>query len=237
MKVKVKGILAVITGCFLTIGSASYSQEKSGTTLKYTAGLITGYNKGFGFRGNFTARNFEKDFPFQLRFGLGYTFLNPGDAADARRIFINNATNGTPEKKGRSMDYRLDFMMPRAIFDIEDSYLIFGPRFSTFVGDFKYVGGNEDFEVRSHQWGIGSDIEHHFRMIKNIEFVLNYGLDFYFPGTLTGHDTSYSPDNDNVNPRNDNENDNIEFTYKDADKAINQPKFMPHIMIGLNFNL
>lgn len=223
--------------CSLVFGTELYGQEKAGSQLKYTAGIITGYNKGYGLQGNFTARNFEKDFPFQLRFGLGYTFLNPGNAADARRIFVNNATNGTPEKKGHSIDYRLDFMIPKTIFNIEDSYLVFGPRFSTFMGDFKYVGGNEDFEVKSHQWGIGADLENHFRLVKNIEFVLNYGLDFYFPSTMTGHDTSYSPDNDNVNPKNDNQNDNIAFNYKDADKAINQPKFMPHIMIGVNFNL
>ena len=233
----VKSIIAVFTTCFLINGLVSYGQGKSDTPLKFTAGIITGYNRGYGFKGNIMARNFEKDFPFQLRFGLGYTFLNPGDAADARRIFINNATNGTPEKKGRSFDLRLDFMIPRSIFNVEDSYLVIGPRFSTFMGDFKYVGGNEDFEVKSHQWGIGSDIEHHFRMMKNIEFVLNYGLDLYVPATLTGHDTSYSPGNDNVNPNNDNQNDNIEFIYKDADKAINQPKIMPHIMIGVNFNL
>ena len=234
---KVKEILAAVIVYYLSIGTMSYGQEKSGSPLKFTAGIVTGYNKGYGFQGNFTAKNFEKDFPFQLRFGLGYTFLNPGNAADARRIFVNNATNGTPEKKGRSIDYRLDFMISKLIFNVEDSYLVFGPRFSTFMGDFKYVGGNEDFEVKSHQWGIGADFEHHFKMIKNIEFVLNYGLDFYFPGTLTGHDTSYSPDNDNVNPKNDNQNDNNEFNYKDADKAINQPKFMPHVMIGVNFNL
>jgi hypothetical protein len=234
---KVKEIVTVMAVCSLVFGTELYGQEKAGSQLKYTAGIITGYNKGYGLQGNFTARNFEKDFPFQLRFGLGYTFLNPGNAADARRIFVNNATNGTPEKKGHSIDYRLDFMIPKTIFNIEDSYLVFGPRFSTFMGDFKYVGGNEDFEVKSHQWGIGADLENHFRLVKNIEFVLNYGLDFYFPSTMTGHDTSYSPDNDNVNPKNDNQNDNIAFNYKDADKAINQPKFMPHIMIGVNFNL
>ncbi len=54
-------------------------------------------------------------------------------------------------------------MVPKTVFNIENSYLVFGPRFSTFTGDFKYVGGNEDFEVKSHQWGIGADIENHFR--------------------------------------------------------------------------
>ena len=234
---KVKAILTLITVCYLSSGPICSGQDKSGSHIKYTAGIITGYDKGYGFQCNFTAHNFEKDFPFQLRLGIGFTFLNPGNATDARRIFVNNATNGTPEKKGHSIDYRLDFMIPKTVFKVEDSYLVFGPRFSTFLGDFKYVGGNEDFEVKSHQWGIGAEIEHHFRMIKKFEFVINYGLDFYIPGKLAGHDSSYSPDNDNVNPKNDNQNDNIEFVYKDADKAINQPKLMPHLMIGVNFDL
>jgi hypothetical protein len=63
------------------------------------------------------------------------------------------------------------------------------------------------------------------------------GLDYYIPSTLHGHDTAYSPDNDNVNPRNDNENDDEPFTYKDANEAINQPGLMPYAMIGLTLNL
>jgi hypothetical protein len=234
---RVKMIPAVLIICYLCSNSVLYSQDKTGTPLKFSAGFVTGYNRGYGFQGNLAAWNFDKGFPFHLRFGLGYTILNPGNATDARRIFVNNATNGTPEKKGHSMDYRLDFMVPKTVFNIENSYLVFGPRFSTFMGDFKYVGGNEDFEVKSHQWGIGADIENRFRMVKNVDFVLVYGLDFYFPATLTGHDTSYSPDNDNINPKNDNQNENIPFRYKDADQAINQPMIMPHIMIGINFLL
>lgn len=234
---RIKVIPAVLIAYCICCSSVSYCQDKTGTPLKFSAGFVTGYNRGYGFQGRFAAWNFENDFPIHLRFGLGYSVLNPGNAPDARRIFINNATNGTPEKKGHSIDYRLDFMMPKTVFNVENSYLVFGPRFATYTGDFRYVGGNEDFEVKSHQWGIGAGIENHFRMVKNIEFVVEYGLDFYLPATLTGHDTSYSPDNDNVNAQNDNQNENVPFKYKDADKAINQPKFMPHIMIGLNFLL
>ena len=60
---------------------------------------------------------------------------------------------------------------------------------------------------------------------------------YYLPSTLHGYDTSYSPDNDNVNTRNDNQDDDTPFTYKDADKAIAQPRFMPFAMIGLTLKL
>ncbi len=234
---KRKGLLAVTALLLLTISAISYGQDKATAPSKYSAGLIAGYNRGFGLQPNITLHNFWTGFPFELRLGIGYTRLNPGNELDARRIFVNNNTNGTPEKKGRSFDYRLDFMLSRTIFNISNSFLVFGPRYSTFLGDFKYVGGNEDFEVTSRQWGVGAGFEHYFKMYKNLNLVFAYGLDFYLPSTLTGHDTSYSPDNDNVNVRNDNQNDDIPFTYKIADKAINQPKFMPHVMLGVTFDL
>ena len=235
MKAKVY-LIVILLSIMIYVPELS-GQKKSEDALRYSAGFKTGYNRGFGLQGNFTMYNFESGFPFRIRLALGYNFLNPGNAADARRIFINNSTNGTPEKKGHSMDYRLDLLVSRTIFGVESSFVSFGPRFSTFLGDFKYVGGNEDFEVRSHQWGFGAGLENHFGMMTGVEFVINYGLDFYFPSTLTGHDTSYSPDNDNVNPRNDNQDNDTPFRYKDADKAINQPKFMPYIMLGLSFLL
>jgi hypothetical protein len=234
---KGKSLLVFFALVLLTSELTSFTQEVARGPSKYTLGVVTGYNMGYGLQGNVTLHNFLISFPFEIRFGMGYGVLNPGSQWDARRIFINNNTNGTPEKNGKSFDFRMDFLVPRTIFSIENSFLIVGPRYSTFNGDFKFVGGNEDFEVKSKQWGIGAGIENQFRMYKNINLVFVYGLDYYFPSTLTGHDTSYSPDNDNVNVRNDNQNDNIPFTYQDADKAIKQPRFMPRAMIGLSFDL
>jgi len=223
--------------CILLIGAVinSFSQEKVREASRLSAGILTGYNRGYGIQGNLTLHN--NNLPFELRIGVGYSFLNPGNAADARRIFVNNATNGTPEKSGRSIDYRFDFVIPRSIFGMSHSYLILGPRGSAFKGSFTFVGGNEEFEVTSRQWGGGAGIESHFNMSAKLDFVIAAGLDYYIPGTLFGHDTSYSPDNDNVNPRNDNEDNDTPFTYKDANQAIYQPGLMPFAMIGLTVNL
>jgi hypothetical protein len=234
---KAKEIFMVITLLAMSFSTISYSQVNDKHPLLCSGGIITGYNRGYGIQTNFTVRGFSSEFPFELRVGIGYSILNPGNAIDARRIFINNATNGVPEKKGRSFDYRFDLLLIKSIFGIKHSYVVFGPRYSTFKGNFKFIGGNEDFDVTSQQWGIGGAIEHHFRMISNLTLVIHYGLDHYFPSTLTGHDTSYSPDNDNVNPTNDNQNEGNPFTYRDAEKAIKQPMFMPRAMIGVSFNL
>jgi hypothetical protein len=57
---------------------------------------------------------------------------------------------------------------------------------------------------------------------------LTIGGDYFFDAKLQGHDTAYLPDGENVNPRDD-------FTYKDADKAINQPKIEFRLMIGFSY--
>lgn len=226
------GLMTLVLLCQCSI---SRGQDDKEDKIIFIPGAGIGYNRGFCIQAAMTATNFSKEFPFDLRFGIGFSFINPGDALDARRIFINNNTNGVPEKKGRSIDFRFDFLVNKTIFGVNPSYLIFGPRFSTFKGNFVYVGGNEDFDVKSHQWGVGVGIEHQFRMSKKISLVMAYGIDYYIPSTLAGHDTSYSPDNDNRNPKRDNQNDDVYFIYKDANTAIKQPGFMPRILLGITF--
>jgi hypothetical protein len=236
MRMKARAIITMMWVLIACTISFSYGQENANGPSKFSVGALTGYNMGYGVQTNFALHQSASGLPFDLRLGLGYTWMNPGDALEARRVFINNNTNGTPEKAGRSIDYRLDFMLPKSIFGLKQSYIVLGPRGSSFKGNFAYIGGNEEFDVISSQWGLGGGIQSHFSMVKNLTLVVAAGLDYYFPSTLHGHDTSYSPDNDNVNPRNDNQNDDEPFTYKDADKAISQPRWMPYAMIGVTYS-
>ena len=59
--------------------------------------------------------------------------------------------------------------------------------------------------------------------------MLHAGYDYFFPSDVHGHDTTYNPDDNNVNPRDD-------YKYADVDDAINQPKHMVRLMIGFNYN-
>lgn len=228
---------AFLCALFLVLNLTAFAQDSNNNQSNFSVGFLTGYNRGLGFQANLTAHKPLESSAINIRFGIGYTSLDPGNSADARRIFINNATNGVPEEKGRSFDYRLDVLVPSSIFSFKESYFLFGPRYSSFRGNFKYVGGNEDFDVTSKQFGLGIGAESHFKMNTKINLVLSAGLDYFFDATLKGHDTSYSPDNDNVNPRNDNQNGNVKFTYKDANKSINQPLLMPRFLVGFNYKL
>lgn len=226
-------IVAILATHSFMFSQTNMPEKDTGFTL----GLSSGYNRGLGFNASLTALNPMEGLDGHLRFGLGYTRMDPGHSADARRIFINNATNGVPEKKGRTFDYRLDFLWSTDLFDLEESYFVAGPRYSSFRGNFKYIGGNEDFDVTAKQVGLGVGSETHFKINPRMDLVAAVGLDYFFNSTLKGHDTSYSPDNDNVNPRNDNANDDVEFTYKDANKSIKQPQVMPRLFLGVSYRL
>lgn len=212
------------------------AQQSSKNTKPADLQIMAGMNRGFGLGSNIVFNNLSQSFPFELRLGIGYTWLNPGNSADARRIFINDATNGTPEKKGYNIDLRLDLMKSATIFGHTPSYWYIGPRYSFFKGNFRYVGGNEDFDVTSKQFGFGTGIESRYQMTNNLKLVMSAGLDYFLPALMQGHDTSYSPDNDNVNPRTNRDTGKI-YQFKDANKAIKQPELMPRLQMGIQWNL
>ena len=98
-----------------------------------------------------------------------------------------------------------------------------------FTGNFVFIGGNEDCDITSNQWGLGLGLKAYFEMSNRFDFVTSVGFDYFFSNTLSGHDTEYSPDGENVNGRND-------YTFDDADDAINQPKLQPRLMVGVNYH-
>ncbi len=59
-----------------------------------------------------------------------------------------------PEEKAKAFDYRLDFLWSSSLLNLEEAYLVVGPRYSSYTANFKYVGGNEDFDVTSKQFGL-----------------------------------------------------------------------------------
>jgi len=193
-------------------------------------GFSIGHNGGLSVKIHGLLSNFAQGFPLAVKLGIGYTSVDPGNAADARRIFINDNTNGTPEQSGHIWDFRGDLLYKMNWFPPAQSFIYAGIRYASFSGDFKYVGGNEDFEVVSDPWGIGAGLEIHFPMNNRLDLVSTVGIDYYINSELQGHDTVYSPDGENINAHHD-------YTYTDADKAINQPKIEFLIMIGINYHL
>ncbi len=197
-------------------------------SAKLTTSIGTGYFGGPGFQTSMTISDISDQVPVGFSIGLGYTSVYPGKAADARKIFINNATNGTPDKSGQIWDLRLDLVVPARLLPFGRSFLTFGPRYSMFTGNFEFIGGNEVFSVTSDQWGFGAGVGSGLEISPRFDLVLAVGVDYYFKSSLVGHDTSYNPDGEDVNPRED-------YDYNDADDAINQPGIEPQVMFGVRY--
>lgn len=188
------------------------------------------YNS-FGIEGALKFGQFSKNLPLHLRLGFSYASLSdPGEAWEARQIFINNNTSGDPVTSGKCWYLNLDMLYQISLFSLKQSYIFFGPRYSSFTGTFEFAGGNEMFDVVSSQWGAGTGLIAYFSITRKIKLNTSFGFSYYFTSELSGHDTSYSPDGNHVNPRSD-------YDYSDADNAINQPKFEFQLSLGLAFIL
>ena len=189
-----------------------------------------GYAGGPGAYLGVTFRDFAERLPLGLRLGIGYSGTDPGDPWAARRVFINGNENGTPSESGRRWDYRLDGVWRTHWGPFDRLDLVGGPRLSRFDAEFDFVGGNEFFDVVSTQWGLGVGAEATYRMSERLDLVVASGLDYYVDATISGHDTSYSPDGDAVSPVGD-------YSWRDADDAIHQPKLAPRLLLGVQWGL
>jgi hypothetical protein len=221
-------VFLIIFFCFYQTNEAQTGQYYSHKPL-FSGGISAGYTGGFGLQGNIMISNFAQDFPLSARLAIGYSTLDPGNPADARRIFINDATNGVPEKSGTDWNFRLDFLYRVPFLSVKRFYVFTGVRYSAFSAEFNFVDGNEFFHINSNQWGLGLGGESYFMLVPGLDLAFSIGADYYFNSTLEGHDTSYSPDGQNINSRRG-------YTYYDADQAINQPKVMIRALIGFNYH-
>ena len=195
----------------------------------FSSGIMFGYSGGTSFQLDGMVGNFAEGFPMKMQFGIVYSRLNPGNSLDARRVFINDNTNGDPEKTGSKWDFRLDFLYQVHWLSLKELYILGGPRYSRFNAHYDFVGGNEVFDIGTNQWGWGLGVRTDFPITRKIDFVVSTGADYYLNNKISGHDTSYSPDGENTRARND-------YDYDDADDAINQPKFQLRLLIGVNYH-
>jgi hypothetical protein len=219
-------VVAALLPAALYVVPANAQRRNPRPSLAVGGGL--GYYGGTGFQVSGTISNFAEGLPLSARLTIGLSLVTPGDPWAARRVFVNNNTNGVPETSGHMIDLRLDVTHPVRLFHLQRAYLYGGLRRNFFLGKFTFIDGNEEFEITSRHWGLGLGVDSYFRMGRNIDLVATTGFDYYFPSSLSGHDTTYSPDNNNVNPEGG-------YQYQDADKAINQPKLEPRLMLGLSY--
>lgn len=195
----------------------------------FTGSFQLGYYDGIGVHVAGTFANFAEGFPFQVRLGLGYAWVPTGDALLARRVFIDNNTNGTPQSNGKFWDGRLDVLFPVKIMaSLPRTKVFAGIRRNHYTANFEYIGGNETFVVNCNQWGMGGGLETAFALSPRVDMLVSAGADYYFRGEMSGHDTYYRPNGDDLHAIGD-------YTYKDADAAIAQPDLNTRLMLGIGY--
>ena len=192
----------------------------------FSTSVLAGYNGGLSFKATGNLSHFAQGFPLGVEFGIGHSRMDPGRPADARKVFINDATNGTPDESGWAWDFRLDFLYQVRLLGMQNAHVFVGVRRSYFTGHFSFIGGNEIFDITTSLWGWGAGLKAVFPMGTRVGFTLAAGFDHYPAGTIEGHDTSYSPNGESVNGREG-------YDYNSADEAINQPKFEGVLMAGI----
>lgn len=198
--------------------------------LSWTA--LGGWQGGGVLRLTATASNLVAKLPLSFDLGVGHAFIDPGNAALARQVFINQNNGGTPEESGGVWDFRADGVWGVPVKGFTDVGLTFGIRYSMYSGRFKYVGDNEDFTITSNAWGFGIGARGSLPMSKKLSLTAAVGLDWFPTQTLYGHDASYSSNNVN-NGRNDG--NGVPYAWSDADRAVNQPWLLPSLLVGVSW--
>jgi hypothetical protein len=213
-------LVALLLACALAAPGPARAAE-----LAWTA--LGGYQQGAGLRVLGTLSRLTPAIPVAIQFGFGYTIVDPGNPAAARRVFINDNTDGTPEESGHVWDLRADlvWMLGRVNF-LDEVGIFFGPRYSMFTGRFRAVGGNEDWLVEQSVWGVGAGARAELKMNPRWSIAGAVGLDWFPYNSLYSHDTTYSSTGYVVNGHH-------AYGWGDADKAINQPKLVPSLLVGV----
>ncbi len=108
-----------LLGLAIIFISANLTAQKTTPPLaanpKYSIGIMTGYTGGFGINVSGTISEFSYDIPLAVRFSGGYNIREAGNPLDARKVFINDNTNGDPAESAHSFDLRIRFCIPGKI--------------------------------------------------------------------------------------------------------------------------
>jgi hypothetical protein len=206
------------------VSLASAQEFRQGFSLGYQediAGIVT-----------LDVEELNAQVPFSFGVFVGYSYqFDSGNAEDARKIFINDATGGTIQKFGSAIILGADFRYGLSTGSDTELRLFAGPRGVLYQAHYAFLGDNEDFDVRSNQAGAAGGIQALIPVSERIDLSLSAGVAYYLPATLEGHgEFLYSPDGVDDNPRN-------SYTWEDADGAVNQPGLSFPVFFGFRWKL
>jgi len=171
------------------------------------------------------------NFPFFIQGRVGYIYQNdPGDAEEARKIFINDNSGGSIQKYGESYLLALDLGWKWKKWDNLELEWVASGLWNYYQAHFAFIGNNEAFAVKSSPFGVGLGGNMRLRFSNSrSSLILKGGMEYFPKALIDAHGTYYyTPDGQDDRPRN-------AYTYEDADAAVNQPGFRVFLQIGILF--
>lgn len=195
--------------------------------------LSMGFNSDLGVYMGVRFDEFSKTSPIYFEGRGGYIYQkDPGDATEARKIFINDNGGGQIEKFGESYNISLEVgytWMKGDNFSVDFSA---SGLMDFYNANFAYIGDNEVFAVKTAAYGLGAGVALKVPISKTENFfVIKTGMEYYFKSSIEAHGTYiYTTDGKDDNPRND-------YTYEDADRVINQPEMNIYVLLGIIYKI
>ena len=193
--------------------------------------LAVGYYDDMGITLGLRLEDEKSHFPLYIQGRAGTTYqFEPGNAEDARKIFINDNQGGNIQEYGQSYMLALDIGWMMVQKDSMQLELNASGILNHYKAHFAFIGNNEAFTVKTTALGIGVGGAMKLDLSgSNSSLILKGGIE-YFPKTrIDSHGTYYyTPDGNDDNPRQD-------YSYEDADESINQPVLRPYVMLGIIF--
>ncbi|MBN2657579.1 MAG: hypothetical protein JXR86_11010 [Spirochaetales bacterium] len=200
-------------------------------SLQLSEELAVGYYSDLGATIGLRLEDRETDFPLfvQVRGGTVYQF-EPGNAEDARKIFINDNEGGNIEEYGLSFLFALDAGWKLPVKENLTAELALSGLINHYEAHFSFIGNNESFSVKTTTWGVGLSGGLRMKFSRSrTSLSVKAGLEFFPKTRIDAHGTYYyNPDGLDDNPRQD-------YIYGDADEAINQPFLRPSVQVGILF--
>jgi hypothetical protein len=191
--------------------------------------ITLGYGQDLAVNMALRVEDSSPGFPLFVQGRLGYIYQkDPGNAELARQIFINDNQGGTIQKYGESYLVAMDLGWKAAYFEKFSLEIILSGLWNHYRANFSFLGNNEAFTVKTSPYGVGLGAAMRLPLSnRGSSLMVKSGMEYYPKALIDSHGTFfYTPDGNDDQPRND-------FTYKDADGAINQPEFRFLIQVGI----
>lgn len=175
----------------------------------------------------------SRDFPFFIQARGGFIYqIDPGNATEARQIFINDNAGGNVEKHGESYLVGMDIGYKWKTFDAFFLEFTLSGLWNYYAAHYSFIGNNESFTVTTSPFGLGLSAALRMPLSNSSNSLLLKGGGEYFPkAQLDAHGTYYyTPDAQDERPRND-------YTYEDADAAVNQPGWRGYVQVAFLYTV